>query len=134
MKHIKTVLTILVLALLLIIMGGYTCIIARAESSTPISPWFFYFLSFANGMKMFTGVAAIIITLCLLVAAIEEAHSTKTWLLWFRIDIFLIILAILIPSQETMLTMQVASLVTEENLTGAYDLIINTTQTILNGS
>lgn len=105
---------------------------------TPIiNPWFFYFLSFADAFKVISVVAAILVPVIFVICVIEDADSKKSvlnsndkkWM--FRVSVFLILLAILLPSKETLLTMQIASLVTEENLTGAYDIIINTTQTIL---
>lgn len=105
---------------------------------TPIiNPWFFYFLSFADAFKVISVVAAILVPVIFIICVIEDADSRKNilnsndkkWM--FRVSVFLILLAMLLPSKETLLTMQVASLVTEENLTGAYDIIINTTQTIL---
>lgn len=105
---------------------------------TPIiSPWFFYFLSFADAFKVISVVAAILVPVIFVICVIEDADSKKSvlnsndkkWM--FRVSVFLILLAMLLPSKETLLTMQIASLVTEENLTGAYDIIINTTQTIL---
>lgn len=105
---------------------------------TPIiNPWFFYFLSFADAFKVISVVVAILVPVIFVVCAIEDADlrrnildsNDKKWM--FRVSVFLILLAMLLPSKETLLTMQVASLVTEENLAGAYDIIINTTQTIL---
>lgn len=105
---------------------------------TPIiNPWFFYFLSFADAFKVISVVAAILVPVIFIICVIEDADSKKSvlnsndkkWM--FRVSVFLILLAMLLPSKETLLTMQIASLVTEENLTGAYDIIINTTQTIL---
>ena len=105
---------------------------------TPIiNPWFFYFLSFADAFKIISVVAAILVPVIFIVCVIEDVDSRKNvfnshdkkWM--FRVSVFLILLAMLLPSKETLLTMQIASLVTEENLTGAYDIIINTTQTIL---
>lgn len=102
-----------------------------------INPWFFYFLSFADALKVISVVAAILVPVIFVICVIEDADSKKSvlnsndkkWM--FRVSVFLILLAMLLPSKETLLTMQIASLVTEENLTGAYDIIINTTQTIL---
>ena len=105
---------------------------------TPIiNPWFFYFLSFADAFKIISVVAAILVPVIFIICVIEDADSKKSvlnsndkkWM--FKVSVFLILLAMLLPSKETLLTMQIASLVTEENLTGAYDIIINTTQTIL---
>ena len=105
---------------------------------TPIiNPWFFYFLSFADAFKIISVVAAILVPVIFIICVIEDADSRrnildsndKKWM--FRVSVFLILLAMLLPSKETLLTMQIASLVTEENFTGAYDIIINTTQTIL---
>ena len=105
---------------------------------TPIiNRWFFYFLSFADAFKIISVVAAILVPVIFIVCVIEDADSKKSaldsndkkWM--FNISVFLILLAMFLPSKETLLTMQVASLVTEENLAGAYDIIINTTQTIL---
>lgn len=99
---------------------------------TPIiNPWFFYFLSFADAFKIISVIAAILVLVIFIVCVIEDAldSNDKKWM--FRVSVFLILLAMLLPSKETLLTMQIASLVTEENLMGAYDIIINTTQTIL---
>lgn len=105
---------------------------------TPIiNPWFFYFLSFADAFKIISVVAAILVPVIFVICVLEDTDSRRNVFdsndkkRMFKISIFLILLAMLLPSKETLLTMQVASLVTKESFADAYDIIINTTQTIL---
>lgn len=103
--------------------------------NTPIiSPWFFYVLSFADFLKgtlVFLTIALFIVDVVLSCEeggdALTKKEKKKMWSFW----VFIFLASVLFPSQRTLLTMKVTSLVTEQNLTTAYDMIITTVEKIL---
>ena len=98
-------------------------------TNTIINPWIFYWMATLNTLKMACSTAAVIFGILTLIQMVEQhKHAMKLYFFWFIIST---IFMVFIPNETTMMQMCVASYVTPENVSNAYQIILDVTNDLL---
>lgn len=101
-----------------------------------INPIFFYFVDIVPNVQAVCWMAAAIGTAYILVcklASIVEEHPYKTPKIFIAAMVAGLVLAVCIPSQETLYKMAIAKFVTKDNVAYVAELVSTTTENVANG-
>ena len=94
-----------------------------------INPWIFYWMATLNSVKMVCSTTAVIFGILTLIQMIEQnKHTMKLYFFWFIIST---IFMVFIPGETTMMQMCVASYVTPESVSNAYQIVLDVTNDLL---
>lgn len=109
-----------------------------------VNPWIFYLMSVCNNMKVLAIFISVIgwgaIMIATLVIILEtyvdgEPYNTRCLIKPVKNMVLPVaiatVLAILIPSETTLMQMTVASYVTPENVSNAYQIVLDVTNDLL---
>lgn len=110
-----------------------------------MNPWIFYLMSVCSSLKMLAimisvigWAAVVILTLTIIVETCVDGapHDTKCLIKPVKAAILPMaiatLFAIFIPSETTLMQMTVASYVTPENVSNAYQIVLDVTNDLLN--
>lgn len=116
-----------------------------ANGSQPIiNPWLFYLADVLDGFKVFSwimvAISCVFIIVCLGTIATNLGYDESECKKWYGYlkksilpTIVSIILAIVMPSKDTLYKMAIAEALTPDNIKMAYDVTGKTANDILNG-
>lgn len=94
-----------------------------------INPWIFYWMATLNSVKMVCSTAAVIFGILAFVQMVEQnKRAMQLYFFWFILSTTFMVF---VPNETTMMQMCVASYVTPENVSNAYQIVLDVTNDLL---
>ena len=101
-----------------------------------VSPWFFYWMSVCGSLDILLTVVGGIIAIGAGIVGLvtfvdQEWQILRISCKWLTVGLIILCLAILCPNEKTLMQMAVANYVTPENVSNAYQVVLDVTNDLL---